>query len=570
MIDFVNIPKKDQEQLLLDLFSIIDFTKSINSGSYYKNLHVIVLNIMGELAATKGFICVRENSRYRVMSHKGRLDTNKVEDFINDRRYENDTTSAGDSSLEEIECALVIPVKRNEIIAYIGLGGNLVNDIYEKKKDFYLKAFINIASLVIDNELLYKDQSDLNKQLEQKIYQLNTIFDISAELNMQLEESRILDITLHTIIGHFLISRAVIYTYIDKNHSDYIIKGIKDKNELITSFYNESFISYLRGNDFIDISGADLDFLKPLLDQNLYYIFPMRYKDKLIGAVLLGRKMGLYNLAQQDTDFLKTLLTQALVEILNIRLFKEYTEKTIMEREISIAKGIQERLLPKSIPELEGYSVDTHIIQCNELGGDFYNIYKMQENKYVFMVGDVSGKGIPAALIMSNIQALIQAIFQEDIDLSSGMEKINRLLFESTEQNRYATLIFLVLDIDSHNIHYINAGHNQPFLCKTDTELKYLDKGGIPIGIFPKATYETETLSLETGDTIVLYTDGITEAQNPNEVEFGQLNLEKSIKENISLSPSDIIQRIISDLEQFKIGHRQNDDLTLLIIKRTG
>ncbi len=570
MIDFVNIPKKDQEQLLLDLFSIIDFTKSINSGSYYKNLHVIVLNIMGELAATKGFICVRENSRYRVMSHKGRLDTGKVEDFINDRRYENDTTSAGDSSLEEIECALVIPVKRNEIIAYIGLGGNLVNDIYEKKKDFYLKAFINIASLVIDNELLYKDQSDLNKQLEQKIYQLNTIFDISAELNMQLEESRILDITLHTIIGHFLISRAVIYTYIDKNHSDYIIKGIKDKNELITSFYNESFISYLRGNDFIDISGADLDFLKPLLDQNLYYIFPMRYKDKLIGAVLLGRKMGLYNLAQQDTDFLKTLLTQALVEILNIRLFKEYTEKTIMEREISIAKGIQERLLPKSIPELEGYSVDTHIIQCNELGGDFYNIYKMQENKYVFMVGDVSGKGIPAALIMSNIQALIQAIFQEDIDLSSGMEKINRLLFESTEQNRYATLIFLVLDIDSHNIHYINAGHNQPFLCKTDTELKYLDKGGIPIGIFPKATYETETLSLETGDTIVLYTDGITEAQNPNEVEFGQLNLEKSIKENISLSPSDIIQRIISDLEQFKIGHRQNDDLTLLIIKRTG
>ncbi len=569
MIDFINIPKKDQEQLIFDLFSIIDFTKSINGGSYFKNLHVIVLNIMGEFAATKGFIAVKEKDSFKTMSHKGRIDTESVDRFINEKRYESEITALIDDRLNDIGIRLLIPVKREDTIAYIGLAGDLVLDIYERKKDFYLKAFINIASLVIDNELLYKEQTDLNKLLEQKIYQLKTIFDISAELNMQLEESQILDITLHTILGHFLISKAIIYTYIDENNADIIVKGIKHKNEIIPSFYSKPYIDYLRKNDFINLDETDNDFMLPIREHKLYYLFPLRYKDRLIGAVLLGKKMGLYSLNQQDVEFLKTLLTQALVELLNIRLFKEYTEKMVMEREISIAKGIQERLLPKSTPEIPGYSVDTMIMQCNELGGDFYNIYRMDDNKYVFLVGDVSGKGIPAALIMSNIQALVQAIFSERIDLNIGMQKINRLLFESTEQNRYATLIFMILDLENNTIHYTNAGHNQPFLCKSNGNILYLDKGGIPIGIFPKAVYETEILNFETGDIVVLYSDGITEAQNPNDAEFGQYNLEKTIKESIDLSPEEIKTNLISALDNFKMGHKQNDDITLCIIKRT-
>lgn len=572
MIDFLKISKKDQEQLLFDLFSIIDFTRSIIGGSYYKNLNVIILNIMGEFAATKGFISVREKNNFKVSAHKGKIDIKTINNFLNENNFEKDATVLSDSILSEIDCKLLIAIKRENILGYIGLDGDMVLDIYNRKKDFYLNAFINIASLVIDNELLYKEQTDLNKQLEQKIYQLKTIFDISAELNMQIEETQILDITLHTIIGHYLISKAIIYTYDDKSVLNILIRGIKEKSDIKAFFNDKSYVKYLKEHELIylgDNNNEDLEFFQPIREQNISYIFPLKFKDKLLGAVLLGKKMGIYPLSQQDIDFLKTLLTQALVEILNIRLFQEYTEKTIMEREISLAKQIQQRLLPKETPHIAGYSTATLITQCNDLGGDFYNIFRLDDGKYAFLVGDVSGKGIPAALIMSNIQALVQAIFTENTDINYGMQRINQLLFESTEQNRYATLIFLILNPDKNTLYYTNAGHNQPFLFRKDKTIKYLDKGGIPIGIFPKAAYETEEISLQAGDTIILYTDGITEAQNFNEAEFGQLQLEEIVTADTSLEPNDIIKNLISSLEQFKTGQKQNDDLTLLVIKRT-
>lgn len=575
MIDFLNIPKEDQEKLLFDLFSIIDFTRSIIGGSYHKNLHVIILNIMGEFAATKGFISIKEGGRFRILAHKGRIDKVKTENFINEKQFQEDTCISNEPGLKEIECSLIIPVKRACILGYIGLEGPLVLEIYKKKKDFYLNAFINIASLVIDNELLYKDQTDLNKKLEQKIYQLKTIFDTSTELNLQLDEMQILDITLHTILGQFLISKAVFVTYTvddrtQKIDTNVIIKGIKQKEPLNALFLNKSYISYLKTHDIVKLDDIKEDLFNPIKLQNLFYIFPLKYQDSLLGAVLLGKKMGIYDITQQDQDFLKTLLTQAQAEVLNVRLFKEYTEKTIIEREISIAKEIQHRLLPKSIPRIQNYSIHSYITQCNELGGDFYNIFKLKDNKYAFLVGDVSGKGIPAALIMSNIQALVQAIFSENVDINSGMQKINRLLFESTEQNRYATLIFIILWPEKNRIIYTNAGHNQPFLCERDSGIKYLEKGGIPVGIFPNASYETEEIKLKPGDAIVLYTDGVTEAQDQNEAEFGQMRLESSVKQSINLDSTGIAQNLISSLERFKAGQKQNDDLTLLIIKRTG
>lgn len=568
MKDFLNIPPKDQEKLIYDLFSIIDFTKSINSGSYYKNLYVIILNIMGEFAATKGFISVSENEQYKVMAHKGMIDISKIEKYINENHIIDDISVISNPELKQTTCDLIICIKRDKILGYIGLGGSMVIDIYEKKKEFYLRAFINIVSLVIDNELLHKEQSDLNKQLEKKIYQLKTIFDTSTELNMQLDEIQIMDITLHTILGHFLISKAIFITYFDNRDTNIIIKGIKEKSELSKVFLNDDYVRHLKENDFVNLEDISKDCFKPLQEQSLYYIFPLKFKDRLLGAVILGKKMSIYKISQQDKEFLKTLLTQALAEILNVRLFKEYTEKTVMEREISIAKDIQHRLLPKTIPEIENYSIDSYLMQCNELGGDFYNIFKIRDDKYAFLVGDVSGKGIPAALIMSNIQALIQAIFTEETDISSGMQRINKLLFESTEMNRYATLIFIILDPVHNKILYTNAGHNQPFLCSQDGNIRYLDKGGIPVGIFPKAVYETEELKINTGDSILLYTDGATEAQNYNEAEFGQANLEHEIIKHREKNSNSIINSIIEALDNFRMEHKQNDDLTLLVIKR--
>ena len=567
MIDLSVIDSEDANSLILDLFSIIDFTESMSSGRLTANLNVILLTIMGELAATKGFIAIGADGRdVSYLKTKGKLQKSVVRGLLSDIAPSDILTADEHTGLQAADIALVLPLRKKKTLGYLGVGGRMVHRRFKRKKDFYIKAFLNISCLVIENELLFHGQKDLNRKLNQKIFQLNTIFDISKDLNLLLEEKKVLDVIMRTIMGHFLISKAVIFTY-SQAGIIWVRRGVKCNDSLCDLLQDTQSKTLMAQQAFVPLVD-DHDLFRAFKSLDLTYFLPIFFQDSLMGGLFTGNKLSSQPFDAEDKEFLKTLLNQTAVEIQNIRLFEEYTSKKLLEKELSIARGIQERLLPKTIPTIPDFQIDVRIQQCNELGGDFFNVFPTHNGCYAVLVGDVSGKGIPAALIMSNLQALIKSIFSEPVDMRQGMARINRLLFESTELNRYSTLFLLLLDPKDHTFTYCNAGHNQPFVLNNAGTLQHLDKGGIPVGLFQSAAYETESKALAPDDMLVIYSDGITEAMDIHSEEFGQGRLETVCREHRQLPVTGVLDAVLHEIAAFKGAFKQNDDMTLFVLKR--
>ena len=233
-----------------------------------------------------------------------------------------------------------------------------------------------------------------------------------------------------------------------------------------------------------------------------------------------------------------------------------------------LANDIQVNLLPKSKPQILNYQIDGKSIPAKEVGGDYFDFIPLKNNDLVFCLGDISGKGIPAALLMANLQASLRGQTLMDIPCKDCVAFTNNLLYNSTDSNKFATLFYGVLHSSENTITFCNAGHNEPILIDQAGNINRLKEGGIIVGILPGMTYEEKTIDFKADSLLVVYSDGITEAMNSNEEEFGEERLISLIKENKSLSPSNLINLVINTVNDHAGNAEQMDDMTLVIIKR--
>jgi sigma-B regulation protein RsbU (phosphoserine phosphatase) len=258
------------------------------------------------------------------------------------------------------------------------------------------------------------------------------------------------------------------------------------------------------------------------------------------------------------------------------RAVKKGREEAIMrahlESELETARKIQEKLLPHEMPQLAGFEIAGTSIPSKQVGGDYFDFLDMGEGKLGIAIADVSGKGIPAALLMANLQASLHAQTFETEKLADVTARINNLLVRSTDSNMFVTFFYGLLNRGKTTFISTNAGHNPPLLLRHDQTIEYLAKGGLVLGFLPDQKYEQQTTTLHPGDILVLYTDGITEARNPEEetVEkklFGEDRLVQVVKENISLSAREIQSAILRSVTAHTKNTPQGDDITLVVIK---
>jgi sigma-B regulation protein RsbU (phosphoserine phosphatase) len=228
-------------------------------------------------------------------------------------------------------------------------------------------------------------------------------------------------------------------------------------------------------------------------------------------------------------------------------------------------------LLPQDNITIPGYKVTGFTLPAKTIGGDFYDIIKINENKFILLVADVSGKGIPSAIYMSKIQAMIQFAATEFENPMRILSEVNKQIFHNIERKYFVTILAGLLDIEKRNITFCRAGHN-PVLFVKNSEVHILKSTGIALGLengemFDKFT-EEKILAIENEDLYLFYNDGITEAMNTQREEFGEERLIKCLKQNINSEPNEIKNKILEELNNFREGNIQNDDLTLLIIKK--
>lgn len=272
--------------------------------------------------------------------------------------------------------------------------------------------------------------------------------------------------------------------------------------------------------------------------------------------------------ASEHLDILTTLASVASIRVENASLLEERMNRERMERELELATEIQQRFQPSGPPIVEGYEFQGISFSCYEIGGDYYDFIERGDGKILVALGDVSGKGTAAALLMSSLHAAIHGQIAAKRSLDETVVSVNEYLAENTPANRFVTLFIAELDPANGELRFINAGHNPPLLARADGSIEQLESGGLPLGIMAFSEYEAGIVSLGRGDVLVIYSDGVSEANNLAEDEFGMDRLSQVIRANIARSASAIRDKVESALSEFTGTAAPNDDITLVIVKR--
>jgi sigma-B regulation protein RsbU (phosphoserine phosphatase) len=293
-------------------------------------------------------------------------------------------------------------------------------------------------------------------------------------------------------------------------------------------------------------------------------LVPLKHRNKLTGLFAMFNKAGDFD--QSDQRLLSIVSAQSAQIIENARLHEEEKKLQEIEKELLVAKEIQQGLLPKVMPQIPEFDIFGYSLPSKQVGGDFFDFVTLPDGRLCLGIADVSGKGTPAALLMANLQATLRSQILANCDPARAVANANRLLCQSVEKGKFATLVHGCLDPKAKKLAYVNAGHNPPFLFR-GKELLTLDKGGLILGVLEDAPYEHGETTLKSGDLLIMYTDGVTEAHNETEALFEEERLIRAVRENLGLSAKDLAHKIVKEVQAFQGLQPQSDDITLVIVK---
>jgi len=284
-----------------------------------------------------------------------------------------------------------------------------------------------------------------------------------------------------------------------------------------------------------------------------------------IGVLYLDSREKGQLMSPAARNALEAVAGEAASAIESARLYREATEKARMERELQLAAEIQRALLPDALQSGPHFEVAAASIPCRAIGGDFFDYFNLPDGHFAFALGDVAGKGPSAALLTAMIQGAFASQVTSVGSPAALMAHVNRTLIRRAIQSRFATVVYGMLSPDGR-LTYSNAGHNPPVLLGRGG-VRRLDKGGLILGLFPQAAYEEETLELEDGDTLVVFSDGVTEAMNAAGDEFGEERLLPCLDEHRGRTPEQLRDRILASVRTFAASAAQNDDVTALVLR---
>ena len=323
---------------------------------------------------------------------------------------------------------------------------------------------------------------------------------------------------------------------------------------------------------FIRSSGNEKEALDELRAEVL---LPMPGREKLMGVMVLGPKRSEEPYSPTDLRLLASVGAQAGLSLevndLAQSLAHEEARRELIQREVEIAREVQERLFPQRVPQVPGTDLAGYCRPAFSVGGDYYDMIELEDGRLALAIGDVSGKGIAAALLMAGLRASLRGMTDgESHDLARMMRKMNRLIYESSAVNRYATFFFAIYDPATRTLRYVNAGHNPPLVIRQSNCALRLEASGPVIGLLPKVEYEERSAQLTVGDLFLGYTDGISEAMTKDDEEWGEERMLEAAAAVRGSSAGEALRELFEAVDRFTAGAPQHDDMTVLICKLTG
>ncbi|MFN0110908.1 MAG: SpoIIE family protein phosphatase [Blastocatellia bacterium] len=295
---------------------------------------------------------------------------------------------------------------------------------------------------------------------------------------------------------------------------------------------------------------------------------PLAVENRASGMVYIDSPYHTNRFTERDLQLLTLIAGVASIRVENVRLLEVQQEQKRLANELILASEIQIRLHPASPPAVPGYEMIGVSFPCHEVGGDYFDFIEKRDGRLVVALGDVSGKGTAAALLMSSVHAAVRAQATTRLSATEIVGEINQYIYDNTPTNRYVTMFYSELDPRTHQLTYVNAGHNPPLLVRANGEVTQLDVGGFPVGIMSFGEYREGWVELAPGEVLVIYSDGVTESQSEDGEEFGESRLIEIVQRNRGRTPAGLRDRIDESLAKFVGKAKSVDDLTLVIVKR--
>ncbi|EOZ96889.1 Serine phosphatase RsbU, regulator of sigma subunit [Indibacter alkaliphilus LW1] len=393
---------------------------------------------------------------------------------------------------------------------------------------------------------------------QKKELELKALLEITQAINENKPASVLLDIFKFTCLVHLNIRSILLYMINQDQYERKISHGVKNN---VPEIIPEKQVEYEKGEGKLNIQvGPGFSF------SELENYLPVFHKDRMLAILFLKKKDELVEL---DLNFTQALTNIMVVALENKRFAKRQLEQERLKKEVEIASNVQRMLFPSVLPKTAKLKAKVTYVPHSTVGGDYYDLIQKSEDEVFFCIADVSGKGMPAALLMSNFQAALRTLLRSSSDLKMIVEQLNFTIFDNTKGEKFITFFLGHYDYKKRELTYINAGHNAPILCwEGEKRSELLGAGTTILGAFEELPFmEVGKRQHLKGFTIHLYTDGLTESFNELEEEYGDHRFNQFVKSLLCIDPDQFHELFFEDLKNFSAGGIQRDDITLLSLR---
>ena len=575
------IQNPDFARRLSELISVNELLTALSSvQTLAEILDILLLTILGQHPCLRGAILIKSEDGWRQEIAKGLRNTKiPLEDFPLDGRWDTLPEFIGDpESLAPEHHALrqlvindlfqfLVPIQsEGELVGLVCLGRSMFGIPSDDKKRV-LSTIAGFGGILIRNSLFRANLEQANRQLQHQLFQLNTLYEISSSFARCYEDEDAFQVLSKNLMGQFLISRCVVLPV--TGGKPLFQKGIKAHSSCCQTFTDQ--IDLLKWQDQVrERSKIQNPCITAFMGKHkLRYALAIIGDSARHGLLLLGDRLDRKDLTPSDSEFMLSIVQQAAASLDSVALQKEALEKKRMERELQLAREIQQTLLPKGVPLVTGYELAVEMRPYNQVGGDFYDFMALSNGKLSFCLADVSGKSLPACMIMSTAQASLRALSSfSSLQPKEVIDRLNLHLCESTQSNKFVTMFYAVLDPKTHTLEYINAGHNRPILVKSDGSTTLLCDGGMMVGMFPSACYKVGKIHFAQRTELLIYTDGLSEVKNSDGEEYGDDRLAETFASMPDYKSLEVKKNTLIETIMGFSNNKMVDDMTLLLLRR--
>lgn len=419
--------------------------------------------------------------------------------------------------------------------------------------------------------------SDREKELQQRIKELSTLYEVNKVLAATLELDEALKLIVETT-ANMMEVKACGLRLLDKLTGEMVLKAVYGLSQ---KYIDKGRVFVWKGLYKGVIHNGHVAIVDDIATDPRFEYTEQGAVEGIksmlsVGLMIRGDAIGALSVytarrrafTEEQIQIFKGIANEVAAVIERALLYEECIENQRMDQELATAASIQANLMPQENPKLAGYQIAAENIPSRMVGGDFYDFISFDESHLGIIIADVSGKGIPGAILMASARASLRAYLEEPHGVGSAITKLNEVLCRDTRPDQFVSLFYGILDVEDETFTYVNAGHNPPILFRGHEKTE-MQEGGPILGVLQDAQYPQEKIQILPGDVVLFYTDGITEAARDNDY-FGVERLMELVEKDMSASPEDMVKYVLETVSEFSNNSPQSDDRTIIVLKKEG